>query len=93
MKIGERFHDDDGTKFVVQKTFDPNPTLESARLIRNEDQRGDWRHVGRIPGWLYWLIMKQEGVAVDDVPAQQEVLRKKLLSGDLDAFRNWRGTF
>jgi hypothetical protein len=37
-----------------------------------------------------WL--KEAGVSHDD-PAAQDVLRKKLLSGDADAFRVWKGTF
>lgn len=95
MKIREKFINDEGTKFVVQKTYDPNPTLESAAELRSAGvgQTGDKRLVGRVPGWLISQWCKEAGVAPDDVQARQEIIRKKMLSGEFNAFRVWNGTF
>lgn len=95
MKIGEKFHNDEGTKFVVQRTYDPNPTLQRASDLRSAGvgQTGEKRLVGRVPGWLIAQWCKEAGVAPDDVAARQEIIRKKLLSGDFNAFRVWGGTF
>jgi hypothetical protein len=95
MKIGEKFIDGEGDTFHVQKTFDPNPTLESARQARDraEGQTGEYRHVGRFPAWLIEMWCKEAGVRPDDVQARQEVMRKKIMSGEFSAFRNWEGSF
>lgn len=95
MKLGEQFIDDDGSKFVVKRTFDPTPTLNAVAQLRSAgaDSFGESKHVGRIPGWLIAEWCKQAGVRWDDVHARNEVIRKNLLSGDFSAFRNWQGTF
>jgi len=93
MKISEKFIDGDGDKFHVRNTFDPNPSLRSAELVRQYDQKGDYRHIGRFPAWLIEMWCKEAGVRLDDIHARQEVIRKKILSGGFDAFRSWMGTY
>lgn len=95
MQIGERLIDDDGSKFVVQRTFDPNPALKEIAAIRatGVDSFGESKHVGRVPGWLVEQWMKEAGVKWDDRKAMQDVIRRKLLSNEFNAFRNWQGTY
>lgn len=95
MKISEKFHDGEGTAFYVQKTFDPNPSLKAAADARelSEEQRGDYRHVGRFPAWLIEMWCREAGVRPDDVHARRDVMRKKIMSGEFNAFRNWGGRF
>lgn len=95
MKIGEKLHDDDGTKFVIQSIYDPNPTLKAARSLRDAGagQAGENRLVGRIPAWLYEMWRKEAGLRPEDVKEMQDVMRRKLLSGEFDAFRVWHGTY
>lgn len=96
MKINEKFIDGDGSTFHVKKTFDPNPTLKSvqqARELTQHDPRSEYRHVARIPGWLVGEWCKEAGIRWDDVHARNEVVKKKLLSGEYNDFRNWTGTY
>lgn len=95
MKIGEQFIDGEGTQFHVKQTFDPNPTLESVGELRElfGKQAGEKRHVGRVPGWLISHWLKEAGVRWDDIGARQDVIKRKMLSGDFAAFRTWEGTY
>lgn len=95
MKIGEKFIDDEGSKFVVQRTFDPTPTLEAVSQLRSAGVQdfGDSKHVGRVPGWLISEWLKEAGVRWDDVKARDEIIKKKMLSGEFSALRNWQGTY
>ena len=95
MKIGEKFIDDDGDKFVIQKTYDPNPTLDAVAQLRSAGLQdfGESKHVARIPGWMVTEWLKEAGVRWDDVKARDEVVRKKLMSGEFSKLRNWEGNF
>jgi hypothetical protein len=36
---------------------------------------------------------KDAGIRWDDIEARKEIVRKKILSGDFDKLRVWKGTF
>ena len=93
MKLSEKNSLQDG-KLIRQRTFDPTPQIEQAKTLRDmgKDGYSENKLVARIPNWLIHEWLKEAGVSADD-PAAQDVLRKKLLSGDADAFRVWKGTF
>lgn len=96
MKIGERFHDDEGSKFVVQEIHDFNPTLREVEALREINPTGEFgesKHVGRIPGKLFYEWLKEAGVSPSDTGAVQEVLKKKMMSGDASHFRIWEGNY
>lgn len=95
MKIGEKFIDDEGSKFVVQKTYDPNPTLGAVAALRSAGLQGfgENKHVARIPGWMVTEWLKEAGVRWDDVKARDEIVHKKLMSGEFSKLRNWQGNF
>lgn len=95
MKTKEEFIDGEGSTFHVKRTFDPNPTLTSVAALRqaNVQDFGESKHVGRVPGWLIAEWLKEAGVRWDDVAARDDVIRKKMLSGEFNAFRNWQGTY
>jgi len=38
-----------------------------------------------------WL--KEAGVRWDDIEARDEVIKRKMLSGEVAALRNWTGTY
>lgn len=95
MKIGERMFDDDG-KIIVQKTYDLEPVLEQNAKLRSVDNPGVWgesRHVASLPGWLVFQWMKEAGIHVNDTAARDEMLKKKLLSGEFSKLRIWEGTY
>ncbi len=93
MKIAEKRFEDDG-KLIIQKTHDPTPSLERARLLRDAGKQefGESRMIASVPGWLVSEWLKDAGVAWDD-PAMDDVIKKKLLSGDVSKFRVWDGTY
>lgn len=95
MQIKEEFIDGEGDTFHVKRTFDPNPSLEGVRNLRDAEvgQKGESRHIGRVPGWLIGMWLKEAGVRWDDVAARDEVIKKKMQSGEFAAFRNWSGTY
>ena len=95
MLIKEQFIDGDGDTFHIKKTFDANPTLKNVDMLKAAEvgQTGENRHIGRVPGWLIAEWLKEAGVKWSDINARDEVIKRKMLSGDFAAFRNWQGTY
>jgi len=94
MQIKEEFIDGEGDMFHVKRTFDPNPTLDRLQNIRERGHElGESYHVGTVPGWMLAEWLKEAGVRYDDVHARNELLKRKLQSGDFSALRNWKGNF
>ena len=96
MKIGEQIlYDNVEDKVIIKKTHDLNPELDRAEMLRKAGvgQSGESRLVGSIPLNLITEWCKEAGVSWDDVHGRQEVMRRKILSGEFDKFRVWKGTF
>ena len=79
----------------IQKTFDNDVYIEEAKQIRDQGlgQTGENRLVGRIPVHLVVQWMKEAGLSWSDTEAKKDLIRKKMLSGEFDAFRVWKGTY
>jgi len=79
----------------IQKTFDNDVYIEEAKQIRDQGlgQTGENRLVGRIPIHLVVQWMKEAGLSWSDTEAKKDLIRKKMLSGEFDAFRVWKGTY
>ena len=95
MKIGERVHHEDGGKtLVIESIHDHSLTLRQVEQLRSEGvgQTGDYRHVGRIPMNLLQSWLKEAGVPWGSKEAK-EIIRRKMLSGDFDKLRNWKGRY
>ena len=96
MKIGEKIHyNESDNKIVIQKTHDVNPELHRAEMLRSAGagQKGEHRLVGSIPLNLIAEWCKEAGVKWDDAHARAEVVKRKILSGEFDKFRVWKGTY
>ena len=93
MKIAERIFEEDG-KIIHARTFDNQPAIDDAAALRSAGlgQTGENRLVGRVPMNIVADWLKEAGVKMHD-PAARDVIRRKMLSGDFDAFRVWQGTF
>jgi|TARA_R110000822_G_scaffold100027_2_gene225373 hypothetical protein len=91
----EEFIDGDGDTFHVKKTFDVEPTLNSAAELRSNGMTGtsEFRHIGRLDLDVYSMWLKEAGVTWDDTKAAEEVVRKKLMDGDFNKFRVYEGAF
>lgn len=85
----------EGDQMVIHKRHDATALLHQARVLRDAGagQKGDNKLVGRIPTALIVKWCKEAGVKWSDVQARQEVVRRKILSGDFDKFRVWMGTY
>ena len=95
MKIREKVHHEDGgKKLVIESVYDNTATINQVDDIRKSGvgQKGDFRHVGRIPMYLIVSWLKEAGVEWGSKEAK-EVIRLKMLSGEFDKFRNWKGTY
>lgn len=89
-------HDDGGDTLTVETVYDNNPVLDSVKNLKDagfDQQRGDNRLVGRIPMHILAQWLKEAGVDWSDRGAAQEVIKRKMLSGDFAKFRVWEGTY
>ena len=79
----------------IQKTFDNDVYIEQAKQIRDQGlgQTGESRLVGRKPMHLVSQWIKYAGLNWNDKKATQDLIRTKMLSGDFDKFRVWKGTY
>ena len=96
MKIGEQIlFDHAENKVVVKKTHDVNPEMHRAQMLRDAGcgQKGESRLVGSIPLNMIEDWCKEAGVKWDDSKARAEVVKRKILSGEFDKFRVWKGTY
>ena len=94
MQIREQVHFDE-KGMIVRKTHDATPTLDALGRIKAAGlgQTGESRHVGRVPGAMIAAWLKEAGVRWDDRQARDEVIKRKMMSGEFAAFRNWQGAY
>jgi hypothetical protein len=96
MKLGEEvLFDHSENKVIVKKTHDVNPEMHRAQMLREAGcgQKGESRLVGSIPINLIAEWCKEAGVKWSDTAARAEVVKRKILSGEFDKFRVWKGTY
>ena len=81
-KISEQFYQD-GDKLVHVKQHDYTPALEQAAFMRENGNAtfGESVCIGVIDRALMAQWLKEAGVKSDD-PAAEEVLKRKMLSGE-----------
>lgn len=95
MKIREKVHHEDGgDRLVIESVYDNQPVFDEVDMLRKSGvgHTGDIRHVGRIPMYLLVSWLKEAGVEWGSKEAK-DIIRRKMLSGDFDKFRNWKGTY
>lgn len=95
MKLSEKWIDSGDGKLVQIKTFANDPYIEKAKQLRDAGAgvKGESRCAGIVPMHIINEWLKEAGVKWDDVHARQEVVRRKMLSGEFDKLRVWEGTF
>lgn len=79
----------------IHKQYDNNVYLDEVAEMRKQGvgMTGESRLVGRIPVHLVAQWMKEAGVSWSDNEAKKDLIRKKMLSGEFDAFRVWKGNY
>jgi hypothetical protein len=95
MLLNEKVDYDDG-KLTIQKQYSNTPYIREAEIIRAKNEtgaHGENRHVARIPIHLVAEWLKEAGVRWDDREAMRDVIKRKILSGEVDKLRQWKGTY
>lgn len=102
MKVSEKAYEEDG-KLIIKKSHDFTPVMKQMEEIRRNGVIGmngdkttasDTRFIGRVPLALLEMWCKEAGVKWEDTEARGDVLKRKILSGDFDAFRSdWKGNY
>lgn len=96
MKLSDQLIFDDAAGKVIHKKVHSNePYLDMARQYRDAGvgMKGEHRLVGVIPTHLINEWIKEAGISWDEPQAVQEVMRRKILSGEFDKFRVWDGRY
>lgn len=93
MQIAQRRFHDDG-RLILQRTHDVNPALERVKQLKDagKEDFGDSKMIAEVPTWLVGEWLKEAGIGWDD-PAMDDVIHKKLTSGEFSALRVWEGTY
>jgi hypothetical protein len=96
MKIKEQVHlDNKNDKIIIKNTYDNEPALQRVEQLNQAKVglTGESRLVGSIPIHIIKMWCDEEGVKWSDTEARKDVMKKKILSGDFDKLRVWKGTF
>ena len=85
----------DGNALTIHRQHDVTDDIHRAEVLRQAQQgcRGESRLSGTIPMFLITEWMKEAGVDPSDNDARQEIMKRKILSGEFDKFRVWKGTW
>ena len=95
VKIGEKIHHEDGgSRLVIESIYDNQPVFDRVKSLNSAGvgQTGDYRHVGTIPLHLLKEWLREAGVEWG-TPEAQDVIKNKMLSGEFDRLRNWKGNY
>lgn len=87
-------YDDD--QMIIKRTFSMDETLKDAQYARERSSNSfgsDYKHIGDIHPAMLTNWLKEAGVAWTDTEAVQEVMKKKLMSGEFAKLRDWEGTY
>lgn len=92
----EILYDNVEDKIIVKKTFDDSAELDRVKEIRKMSEvnkfGSDYKFVGSVPMHLIATWLKEAGIAWDD-PARADVIKKKMLSGEFDKLKVWKGKY
>lgn len=80
---------------TIAKTEDVEPLLDDIKMRKNNNFVGnsESRLVGRIPFTVLETWVTEAGLRFDDTEAVNDLVNKKLQSGEFNAFRVWEGRY
>ena len=84
----------DGDDVIVKRTFDADVMVKDAeygRQVANNKFGSDYKYHGNIDMNLVGNWLKEAGVQWHDTNAVNEVINKKLMSGEFSKLRAWEG--
>ena len=92
----EILYDNQFDKIIVKKSYDDQAELDRIAQIRKDSGinkfGSDYKFVGSVPTHLISEWLKEAGVTWDD-PARADVIKKKMLSGEFDRLKAWKGKY
>lgn len=92
-KVGEQWYEEDG-KVIHVKQQDWQPMLDRNEELRQNGNAefGESKLIGCLDSALINEWLKEAGISWDD-PAMDDVIKRKMLSGEFDKLRVWEGTY
>lgn len=83
----------EGDNIVIKETHDYGHHLHQARMYRDAGvgQTGEHRLAGYLPMELVADWIREAGLKWDDTEACEDLIKKKMMSGEFDKFRVWEG--
>lgn len=93
-KLVDRMFEQDG-KIIHHRVHDVNPVLKRAELLRSSGVDGfsDNKLVATIPAHMITQWTNEAGLSHSDTDAIREVVKRKILSGEVSKLRVWEGTY
>ena len=97
-KIDEKIlYDNVEDKLIVKRTYDDQAELDRVAQIRKDSGinkfGSDYKFVGSVPTHLIAEWLKEAGVSWHDTHAAGEVIKAKMMSGEFDRLRAWKGKY
>jgi hypothetical protein len=94
LTVRERAFHQDG-KLVIHRQMDMDPVLESNARLRaaGAGRVGEMVCLGRVPTFMVSLWLQEAGVDWSDSHAVNEVIKRKLESGEFAKFRISEGEY
>lgn len=95
MKISETPTWMDDNLLIIKNTHSADHIMNRLRSARDAGlgQSGEMRHVGTLPIAMVAEWCREAGVKFNDVHARADIVKKKMMSGEFSAFRNWEGSY
>lgn len=80
---------------VIHKQEDVDPVLHAVRVARDAPgaPMSDSWHIATLPTVLIEKWLNEEGLQLSDREAVRDMIKRKLLSGEFNAFRVHEGTY
>jgi hypothetical protein len=95
MKIAdEMIYDHSTDKIIHKKTYDNSDTIARVEDIKRSEINkfgSDYKFVGSVPMNLLNDWIKEAGLTWEDTNEVNEVMKKKLMSGEFDKLMAWKG--
>jgi len=95
-KIGERIQISDNGEINIKRTFDGSQMMRDAEYARQNTGNNfgsDYKLIAQVDAALIGAWLKEAGVKWSDTQAAQEVVRKKMMSGEFADLRVWQGKY
>ncbi len=95
-KIGEKIEISDNGEINIKRTFDGSQMLKDAEYARQYADNSfgsENKLIAQVDPAFIGIWLKEAGVSWSDTEAANEVIKKKILSGEFDNLRVWQGNY